>query len=111
MKSFLVGAVAGMVVMWLWGDQLRDAVDSATADVRSRAAEQLQGAADTLQSVAETVDQGLGGAPQHRALLTCRGPGDPTTHASGSPGSSHAQRMWSTWAWVCCWPPARSRCW
>jgi hypothetical protein len=67
MKSFFVGAVAGMAVMWLWGDQLRDAVDSATADVRSRAAGQLQGAADTLQSVAETVDQGLGGAPQHRA--------------------------------------------
>jgi hypothetical protein len=56
-----------MAVMWLWGDQLRDAVDSATADVRSRAAEQLQGAADTLQSVADTVDQGLGGTPQHRA--------------------------------------------
>jgi hypothetical protein len=67
MKSFLLGAVAGMAVVWLWGDQLRDAVDSATADVRSRAAEQLQGAADTLQSVAETVDQGLGGVPQHRA--------------------------------------------
>ena len=65
MKSFFVGAVAGMAVMWLWGDQLRDAVDSATADVRSRAAGQLQGAADTLQSVAETVDQGLTGT-QHR---------------------------------------------
>ena len=67
MKSFFVGAVAGMAVMWLWGDHLRDALDDATADVRSRAAEHLQGAADTLQSVAETVDQGLGGAPQHRA--------------------------------------------
>jgi hypothetical protein len=66
MKSFLVGAVAGMAVMWLWGDQVRDAFDRATADVRSRAADQLQGAADTLQSVADTVDQGLTGTPQHR---------------------------------------------
>ena len=66
MKSFFVGAIAGMAVMWLWGDRLRDAVDHATADVRSRAAEQLQGAADTLQSVADTVDQGLTGTPQHR---------------------------------------------
>jgi hypothetical protein len=66
MKSFFVGAVAGIAVMWLWGDRLREAVDSATAGVRSRAAEHLQGAADTLQSVADTVDQGLSGAPQHR---------------------------------------------
>jgi hypothetical protein len=66
MKSFFVGAVAGMAVMWLWGDQLRNALDDATADVRSRAADHLQGAADTLQSVADTVDQGLTGTPQHR---------------------------------------------
>jgi len=66
MKSFFVGAVAGITVMWLWGDRLREAVDHATADVRSRAAEQLQGAADTLHSVADTVDQGLTGTPQHR---------------------------------------------
>ena len=66
MKSFFVGAIAGVAVMWLWGDRLRGAFDQATADVRSRAAEHLQGAADTLQSVADTVDQGLTGTPQHR---------------------------------------------
>jgi hypothetical protein len=66
MKSFFVGAIAGIAVMWLWGDRVRDAIDQATADVRSRAAEGLQGAAGTLQSVADSVDQGLTGSPQHR---------------------------------------------
>ena len=66
MKSFFVGAIAGMAVMWFWGDRIRDGIDAATADVRSRAAGQLHGAADTLQSVADTVDQGLTGTPQNR---------------------------------------------
>jgi hypothetical protein len=61
-KRFLAGAIAGGVVMWFWGDQIRDAFDDATSGVRSRTAEQLQGVADTLQSVADTVDQGLSGA-------------------------------------------------
>jgi hypothetical protein len=65
-KSFLVGAIAGGVAMWFWGDQIRDALDEATSGVRTRTAEQLQGVADTLQSVADTVDQGLSGAPQPR---------------------------------------------
>jgi len=68
MKSFIVGAIAGVAVMWLWGDRLREAVDDATAGVRSRTAEHLQGAADTIQSVADSVDQGLTGVPQHRAF-------------------------------------------
>lgn len=63
-KSFLAGAIAGGVVMWFWGDQIRDAIDDATSGVRGRAAEQLHGVADTLQSVADTVDQGLGGTTQ-----------------------------------------------
>ena len=48
-KGFLAGAIAGGVVMWFWGDQIRDAFDDATSGVRTRAAEQLQGVADTLQ--------------------------------------------------------------
>jgi hypothetical protein len=63
-KSFLAGAIAGGAAMWLWGDRIRDAVDEATIGVRTRAAEQLQGAAETIQTVADRVDQGLG-ATQH----------------------------------------------
>ena len=66
-KSFLVGAITGAAVMWFYGDRIRETVDDATSGVRSRAAEQMHNVADTLQSVAQTVDQGLTGAPQHRA--------------------------------------------
>jgi len=62
-KSFLVGAVAGGVAVWFWGDQIREALDEATSGVRTRSAERLHGAADTLQSVADTVDRGLSGTP------------------------------------------------
>jgi hypothetical protein len=65
-KSFLVGAIAGGMAMWFWGDQVREIFDDATSGVRTRTAEQLQGVADTLQSVADTVDQGLSGAQQPR---------------------------------------------
>jgi hypothetical protein len=65
-KSFLAGALGGAVVVWLWGDRLRDAVDAATLRVRTRTAEQLHGVAATLESVADTVDQGLSGAAQPR---------------------------------------------
>jgi hypothetical protein len=60
-KSFLTGAIAGAAVMWLWGEQIRDAVDEATSGVRSRTADQLQGVAEKLQSAADAVDQGLSG--------------------------------------------------
>ena len=63
-KSFMVGAIAGGVAVWLWGDQMREALDEATTGVRTRSAERLYGVADTLQSVADTVDQGLRTQPR-----------------------------------------------
>jgi hypothetical protein len=63
-KSFLAGAIAGGVVMWVWGDQIRGVLDEATSGARSRTADKLHDVADTLQSVANTVDQGLSGATQ-----------------------------------------------
>lgn len=64
-KSFVAGAIAGGVVMWFWGDQVREVLDEATTGVRTRTAEQLQGVADRVQSVADTVDHGLSGARPH----------------------------------------------
>ena len=66
-KSFLVGAIAGGAVVWVWRDEIRAAIDEATSDVRARTAEQLHGVADTLQTVADTVDQGLSGATPPRS--------------------------------------------
>jgi hypothetical protein len=56
MKGFIMGAIAGGVVMWLYGDRIRDYVDDMTAGVRERAAARLGDAADRLQSVAESVE-------------------------------------------------------
>jgi hypothetical protein len=60
-KTFFAGAIAGAVVMWLWGERIRDVVDDATVGIRTQASDRLHGVADTLQSVADTVDQGLSG--------------------------------------------------
>ena len=60
-KSFMIGAIAGGAVMWLYGDRIRDYVDDLTLDVRERAAAGLEGAAERLQSAAETVEDGLSG--------------------------------------------------
>jgi hypothetical protein len=60
-KSFVAGMVAGGVVTWIWGRDIRSFIDDRTRTVRTRTAEGLQGAAETLQAVAETVEEGLTG--------------------------------------------------
>jgi uncharacterized membrane protein (DUF373 family) len=55
MKGFIIGAIAGGVAMWLYGDQIREYVDDMTFGVRERTAAKLEDAADRLQSVAQSV--------------------------------------------------------
>jgi hypothetical protein len=62
MKGFIIGAIAGGMAMWLYGDQIREYLDDMTSGVRERAAAGLEGAADRLQNVAQTVEGGLGEA-------------------------------------------------
>jgi hypothetical protein len=62
MKGFLIGAIAGGVAMWLYGDRIREYVDDMTSDIRERTATKLGHAADRLQSVAESVEGGLSDA-------------------------------------------------
>jgi len=49
MTRFVLGALAGALVMWYWGDGVRGYLDSKTRNVRGRAA-------DTLKSVEETAE-------------------------------------------------------
>lgn len=49
-RSFLLGAVAGGVAVWVWREQIRGFLDQKTRTVRSRAA-------DGLQSVEETAER------------------------------------------------------
>jgi hypothetical protein len=63
MMKFLVGAVAGALAMWYWGDDLRDYLDNRTRDVRARAVEKLQTveekAGDVLDRAKEQVSSTL----------------------------------------------------
>ena len=47
MFRFVIGAVAGSLAIWLWGEELKRYATSSTRAVRARAA-------DTLQSVEQT---------------------------------------------------------
>jgi hypothetical protein len=42
MMKFMLGALAGALAMWYWGDEIRGYIDSRTRDVRDRAVEKLQ---------------------------------------------------------------------
>ena len=63
MMKFLVGAAAGALAMWYWGDDIRDYVDSKTRGVRDRAVETLQTveerAGDVLDRAKEQVSSTL----------------------------------------------------
>jgi len=69
LKTFILGAITGGTIVWFWGREIRDFIDSQTAGIRETAADKLQAAADGLQSVADglqaaknTIETGLGGA-------------------------------------------------
>jgi hypothetical protein len=68
-KSFVLGAVTGGLVVWFWGQEIREFIDERTSGARKAVADRLQGAADGLQAAAEglhsakaTIETGLGGA-------------------------------------------------
>jgi hypothetical protein len=49
MFGFIVGAIAGGLAVWYWGNQIREFAESRTQGVR-------RGAADTLRSVEKTAE-------------------------------------------------------
>ena len=63
MMRFMIGALAGALAMWYWGDDIRDYVDSKTRGVRDRAVETLQTveerAGDVLDRAKEQVSSTL----------------------------------------------------
>jgi hypothetical protein len=63
MIRFVMGALAGGLAVWFWGDELRRLADSKTRDVRIMAAEKLQAvedkAADVLDRTKEQVSSTL----------------------------------------------------
>jgi len=61
--QFMMGALAGALAMWYWGDKIRGYVDSRTRDVRDKAVQKLQAveerAGDVLDRAKEHVSSTL----------------------------------------------------
>jgi len=55
LKTFIVGAVAGGVAYWLWGDQINHFVEVGTRDLRERAANTLKQAELHVDTASETI--------------------------------------------------------
>jgi hypothetical protein len=85
MKGFLVGAIAGGLLVWFWQDRLRGALEGSTRDARMRTADRLE----TFQQTAE----GLLDATKERIRRGVRA-GQETIRPSASEpaGSAHAHR-------------------
>ena len=63
MMRFMMGALAGALAMWYWGEEIRAYIDSRTRDVRDKAVEKLQTveerAGDVLDRAKEHVSSTL----------------------------------------------------
>jgi hypothetical protein len=59
MKGFIVGAVAGGIAMYLWGDQISRYVEDNTRGFRTRAADTLKQAGDKIGSASEKIGETL----------------------------------------------------
>ena len=51
MIRFIIGALAGGLAVWFWGEDLREYADSKTRDVRDKAAQKLQAVEDKAGDV------------------------------------------------------------
>jgi hypothetical protein len=58
MLRFIAGAIAGGVAVWMWGDNLHDAMAENTRGVRSRTADRLQLIQRALGRITSTLQCG-----------------------------------------------------
>ena len=56
-KAFVVGAVAGGVAYWLWGNEINRLVEVGTRDLRAKAANKLKDAETLVESASQTIGQ------------------------------------------------------
>ncbi len=57
MRRFIMGAIAGGVAVWLWGDELRKYMEKRTRGVRVKAADQLQMVQEATESALDTAKE------------------------------------------------------
>lgn len=80
--SFLVGAMAGGVAVWFWRDRIRQTMQGAAREARTRAAQGLENVRRSAEVALETArDRVSGGLQAGQEYLRA---GEP--EGSGSPG-------------------------
>lgn len=57
MRGFIVGALAGGIAMYLWGDQLSRYMEDNTRNLRTRAADTLKHAGEAMGSATEKINE------------------------------------------------------
>ena len=57
MRGFIVGALAGGIAMYLWGDQISRYVEDNTRGFRVRAADTLKQAGEAMGSASEKITE------------------------------------------------------
>ena len=57
MIRILIGALAGALALWYWGEDVRDYLDSKTRDVRDKDVEKLQTVEDTAGDALDRAKQ------------------------------------------------------
>jgi 3-deoxy-D-manno-octulosonate 8-phosphate phosphatase KdsC-like HAD superfamily phosphatase len=58
MLRFIVGAIAGGVAVWMWGDELRDYLTERTRGVRIKTADQIQLVQQAAEKITSTLQSG-----------------------------------------------------
>lgn len=79
-RSFIVGAIAGGVVVWLYRDEMTRFMEERTRDVRSKAADGLERVQRTAEGVLDTAKEQIS-APLRTGQEMIR----PTQESEGSP--------------------------
>ena len=57
MRSFIIGAIAGGVAVWVWRDELRKFMEKETRVVRAKAADQLEMVQKATESALDTAKE------------------------------------------------------
>jgi hypothetical protein len=57
MFRFILGAIVGGIVVWLWRDEMVEYVDQRTREVRSKAADRLRLVQEKAESAFDTAKQ------------------------------------------------------
>jgi hypothetical protein len=50
-EAFVLGAMTGAVVVWLWGKKIQDGIGEKTREIRTKAADRIQAVEERIRPV------------------------------------------------------------